>query len=231
MLRQPRPGRLRYRHLAHPVHPVVDVAPRLVIGHQIVVPLHTQRHRIHRVPRPAPAVGPLPLQPPVKIPEGDLPGGVDGLADGVDVVVELLVGGLDAVHHIHLPPQLLGLVAAGKVLQLPDELHALFLGKEGGRLNHIHQHLQLRQLKLPAAQIEVAGFGLGADNVHAELLQQCQIVVDGLPLGADAQPLQIADDILYRRRVHLIGPLQEKPGDIQQLQLLMRHGTAPRGCR
>ena len=147
------------------------------------------------------------------------------------MVVELFIGGLDAVHHIDLPPQLHGLVPAGQVLQFPDEFHALLLGQKGGRLDHIHQHLQFRQLKFPAAQVEIAGLGLGADDVHAELLQQRQVVIDGLPLGTDAQALQIGDEILHRGGMPLVGALQEELGNIQQFQFLMRHGTAPRGCR
>ena len=63
-------------------------------------------------------------------------------------------------------------MAADQCLQLSDELEALLLCQEGGGLYHIHQQLQLRQLKGPAAQVEVEGLVLGAHNIQAEELQQ-----------------------------------------------------------
>ena len=60
----------------------------------------------------------------------------------------------------------------GEGYKLSDELEALLFCQEGGGLYHIHQQLQLRQLKGPAAQVEIEGLVLGAHNVQTEELQQ-----------------------------------------------------------
>ena len=151
-LRQGAAGFFQHGEVADAVHPVVAVvADGGIVGHQIVVPVHAQRHRVGDVGGAALAVGLFTADRPVEVAEGDLLILVDGGVDAVHGVVECFVDGAQAVHHVHLPPQLPRAVMAGELLQFGDQLHALFLGQEGGGLHHVDEQLQLRQLELPVA--------------------------------------------------------------------------------
>ena len=69
----------------------------------------------------------------------------------IHVVVDGLVHGLNPVFHKYLAVELLGLMDTGQPLDLLDEAHGLFLGDKFGGLHAVHQQLQLRQFKIPAA--------------------------------------------------------------------------------
>ena len=160
------------------------------------MPVHAQGHGIDTVQRAIAAIGLAAVGLPVEVAERDLAVIVDGGVEAVHGVVEPLVVGADAAQDVDLPPELAGVGAAGQVLQLVDELHALALGEERGRLHHVDEQLQLRELEVPLAE-EIA-VGLAADglDIHAVQRQQLQVVVDALALGGDAMGCQVGQHIL-----------------------------------
>ena len=134
--------------------------------------------------------------------------------------------GADPVHDIDLTAQLAGIGAAGELLQLADELHALFLRQEGSCLDGVHQQLHLRQLEGSLPQVIAELPPLDGLHVHAEGLQQPQVVIDAFALGGDPVGGQIGQKLRHPRRVLLIRLLLQVFCQIQQLQLLVPHGSA-----
>ena len=202
------------------------VLPQGVVGHQVIVTVHAQGHRVRDVGSPIPAESPLPLRRPVEVTEGHLPVPADGGVDAVHGVIQGLVGGPGSAQDVHLPPQLPGHGAAGELLQLADELHALFLRQEGNCLDGVHQQLHLRQLEGPLSQVIAELPPLDGLHVHAEGLQQPQVVIDAFALGGDPVGGQIGQKLRHPRRVLLIRLLLQVFCQIQQLQLLVPHGSA-----
>ena len=206
------------------VHAVMAIVPGGgIVGHQIVMPVHTQRHGVGEIRRAVTAERLFAADRPVEVAEGDLAVFVDGGVDAVHGVVELFIIGAGAVHHIDLTAQLTGVGLTGQTLQLADQLHALARRQKRGGLHHIDEHFQLRQLEIPLAQKVAVGFRPDALNIHAVKLQEPQVVIDALALGTDAAALQIGDHVLHGFGVLLIGLLLQKTGQIQQLQLLVCH--------
>ena len=109
-----------------------------------------------------------------------------------------------------LTPELLRLVPAGKLLQLPDQAVGLAVGEEFAGLHRVDQQLQLRDLKHPRGQKIPAGFALGAHNVHAALLQCLDIGIDALALGADPVGIEEGENVVHRRGMCLVGFLLKK---------------------
>ena len=147
----------------------------------------------------------------------------------VYIIIYALVHGLDPAADVHLPLELAGLVAARQPLQLADQGVALLPGDEAGGLHHVHQQLQLRQLKLPPAHEPARGPALPALHVQAEQPQGLQIVVDALPLRPDAPQVQFPDQLGDGDGVLLVGALEQDLIQIQQFQLLigtLRHGSS-----
>ena len=135
--------------------------------------------------------------------------------DAVDVAVDLLVRGLDAVGDDHLTVQLLRLILRGEGLDLLDQLAALLLCDELGALDGVDQELQLLGLELAGHEAEEADLAdLGLDDIHAEVAQGLDIAVDALALGGDAAAVKIVDDVGDRHAVFFIRPLEEELHDI-----------------
>ena len=110
---------------------------------------------------------------------------------------------------------------AGQSLQLSDQRVALTAGDEPGGLNRIHQQLQFRELKVPAAHKPTRGASLPALNVYSESCQGAQIVINTLSLRLDAVPRQLGNQLLDRQRMFFICLLHQNPAQIQELQLLI----------
>ena len=148
----------------------------------------------------------------------------------VDGVVHALIHALHPAVHIHLPLELAGLVAAGQPLQLADQGVALLPGDEAGGLHHVHQQLQLGQLKRPLPQEPARGLSLAALHVHAQGAQGLHIVINALALGLDVPRLQGLNQLGHRQRMVLVGALPQNPAQAEQLELLIctsRHASLP----
>ena len=104
-----------------------------------------------------------------------------------------------------------------------------FLGDEFAGLDRIHQQLQFRELKVPAAHKPTRGASLPALNIYSESRQGIQIVIDALPLRLDVILGQLGNQLLNRQRVIFVGLLHQNPAQIQQLQLLI--GASGHGGR
>ena len=94
-----------------------------------------------------------------------------------------------------------------------DEGAGLFVGDELRGLDAVHQQLQLRQLKLPAAHVVALG---GAHNVHAVVLEQAQVGVQALALGGDVVAGQVGDHVLDGHQVFLVAVAQEEVAQVEQ---------------
>ena len=76
---------------------------------------------------------------PLKILEADHHTGGESIVDLVHVIVDTLIHRLDAADHSDLALQLAGLMVAGQLLQLVDQLIGLFGSDKTGSLDRIHQ--------------------------------------------------------------------------------------------
>ena len=90
----------------------------------------------------------------------------------------------------------------------------------------IHQQLHLRQLEGPLPQVIAELPPLDGLHVHAEGLQQPQVVIDAFALGGDPVGGQIGQKLRHPRRVLLIRLLLQVFCQIQQFQLFVPHGSA-----
>ena len=154
---------------------------------------------------------------------------VDGLGDLVDVDVDALVHGLDALADVDIALKELRLVDADQGLELPDQSLCLALRDEVGGLHHVHQELDLLQLEVPAGQGIAPVVG---EDVHAVAApaQSVEIVVEALSLGPDAEARQMLDHLADGDAVPVVGVLEQIVPEQQQLQLLSagsRHGLTP----
>ncbi len=158
----------------------------------------------------------LPQRPVVVVEKRD--GGLlpQGLVDGVDGVIQAGMGGF-AGGGQQTAAKLDALRAAGEPGELFDELFRLLLGEDGAGVDGVHQQLQFRQLKGASRQkIPAVPSQVGADNVHAVILQDFQVAVQGFSLRLDALRLQCLLQLQNGHGVFLIGLLPEKPCQIQQ---------------
>ena len=159
---------------------------------------------------------------PLEIFEADLAAGADGLVQLVHVVVNALVHGLHAAGDHHLALQLLALVLADQGFQLLDELRGFAVGDEFGRLDRVHQKLQLRQLKIPAPDIVVAVVAhLVGNDVHAEIPQLLKIQIKSFAVGVHAVGRQLRDDLGHGQRMQIVRLLRKNLQQIKHLQLLI----------
>ena len=138
---------------------------------------------------------------------------------GINVIINAFIHGLDPVCHIDLPLEGLGLIHAGQAFHLADQLPGFFGGDKSGGLNGIHQQFQLGHLKQTGAY-PIASPPLGRDHIQAINLQGFQIVIKALPLGADAPFLQLLGQLGDGEPVILIGLLQQDFHQIEQLEFL-----------
>ena len=107
---------------------------------------------------------------------------------------------------------------AGKPLQLFNEREGLFLRDELGGLHDVHQQLQLRQLKIAAADIV---FSPVLHDIQPEVAQGFKVVIQALAFGGNAVLPQRDNQLRHGDRMRLVGPFQKKPHQIQKLQLLI----------
>ena len=84
-------------------------------------------------------------------------------------------------------------------------LQGLLFRDELGRLDAVHQQLQLWELKLPLAD-EIPGGGPYPHGLHvqSEQPQGLHVVIDALALGGDVLPGQIVYHLGHRHRVLLV---------------------------
>ena len=147
---------------------------------------------------------------------------VDGGVELVHQIVDGLVHGFDAVLDPHLTPQAFGLMHAGELFDLLDELHGLAAGDESGGLYAVHQQPQLRQLKVPLADIPAAGVApADAHHVHPEKRKSIHVVIDGLSLRGDPLGGQVFDQLRRGGGVLLVRFFLQVLPQIQQLRFLV----------
>ena len=84
----------------------------------------------------------------VEVAEDDLSLLVDGVMDGVDVVIDALIHALHPAGYKDLPLQGLGAIGRGLLLQFVDELMAFLHRDKPTGLHRVHQQFQLRQLEV-----------------------------------------------------------------------------------
>ena len=135
--------------------------------------------------------------------------------DIVDVIVDRFVHGFDPSGNEHLTAQLLRLMDAGQSLELFNQLHGLFVGDEFGSLHAVYQKLQLRQLKGPLRHIVAAVLSADQLDLHPELAQLLQIVVDALSFRFDAVGSELFAQLRHAQRMFLVGLPVE---DLQKVQ-------------
>ena len=146
----------------------------------------------------------------VKIAERDTAVFLDGLMQQIDGIIDALVHSLDSPGDRDLPPQAPGGILAGKRLKLGDQLHGLPLRQEFARLHRIDQKLQFRQFKRARSKKIPAVPTLDRHDIHAELLQTQNIVVDALTLGTDAPGGKCVQNILHGEQMLLVRlPLEQ----------------------
>ena len=147
----------------------------------------------------------------------------------IDGIIDALVHGLDASGDCDLPPQAPGGIPAGKRLKLGDQLHGFPLRQEFARLHRVDQQLQLRQLKRARGEKVPALPAPDRHDIHAELLQAQDIVVNTLALGADTVRRKRIQNVLHGEQMLLVRLPLEQLLQIQQLQLLIfRPAHCPR---
>ena len=157
----------------------------------------------------------------VKIAERDAAVFLDSLMQQIDGIVDALVHGLDAPCDRDLPPQAPGGIPTCKRLQLGDQLHGFPLRQKPARLHRVDQQLELRQLKRARTEKIPAVLSLDRHDVHAELLQAQNIVVDTLALGADAPRGKRVQNVLHGKQMLLVRLPLKQLLQIKQLQLLI----------
>ena len=221
-------GQLDICHLVHPE--VLDGIGGGIKGHKIIVLIvPCQGVGAESIPCAVAAKAPLLAHGVFKVVKAELPVCGDGAVDGVDIIVDGFVHGLDPVGHMDLAVEKLRLVYAGQCLQLADKLHGLALGNEFGGLNAVHQQLQLRQLKIAAPHIVgAAAAAAGGNNVQSVGAEGFNVGINAFPLCGDTVRGQHGHQLRRCDRVVFIGMAQKMIHDIEDLQLLVRgtgHGS------
>ena len=140
----------------------------------------------------------------LKILEGDLLFLLDGVVDGIHIVVDALILRLWSAAHVNAAVQLFRLRCAGEMAQLLDEGGALFLRDKPGGFHRIHQQLQLRQFKQPLPhEVSILG-AFDADDIHPGVLQQFDVGVNTLASGLNAVLLPECENVRDRDRMLLV---------------------------
>ena len=143
---------------------------------------------------------------PLRIIKADLALFIDSAVDRVDIAIDLLIRVLDAVGDDDLSVQLLRLILRGEGLDLVDQLTALFEGDELGALHRVDQELDLFERKVARHQAEQRDLAdLRFDDIHTEITQAFDIIINALALGGDPVIIEIIDDIRDGHTVFLIG--------------------------
>ena len=93
------------------------------------------------------------VQIPLGISEFYLAVGRDRFVDMVHIVIYRLVAGLGPVEDVDFTLQLLGLVFADQLFAISYQLTGLFGLDDLGRLDSVRQQLDLRQFKIPGADV------------------------------------------------------------------------------
>ena len=151
----------------------------------------------------------------VKVAEGDLPLFVDGVMDGVDVVIDALIHTLHPSGHKDLPLQGLGTIGRGLLLQFVDELVAFLHRDKSAGLYRVHQQFEFRQLEVSFTQV-IPSPTL-EDNVIALVPQGLYITIHALPFRHDPVGLELIQQLGDGQRMVLIAlPLE----DMEQKQEL-----------
>ena len=197
-----------HRLLGDAVQPeVLDLVPLLAVCDAvIVVAVPDEGVGAHHVPFAVVGQDPLLLRAVLGVLEGDFHPQVDGLVDGVNDVVALLVVGPDPPLGLQVPAQLRRAVLAGEVQKLPGQLLALLLGNELGGCHRIQQYLQLRDVE-GAAVVVVAVLG-GPLHLHPKAcpVHDVQVLHNGVPVHLDVVLiLQHLDELVGGHHVVLIG--------------------------
>ena len=97
-----------------------------------------------------------------------------------------------------------------------------FIRDEAGRLDGIHQELQLGQLELPISQmVGAVPSAVGTDDIQTVFLQFRKIAVKGLPVCIDPILVQPFRDFLQGETMFIIGFPLEDLLQVQHLQFLI----------
>ena len=110
---------------------------------------------------------------------------------------------------------------ADEVLQLGDQLEALFLRDKFGTLDRVHQQFQFRDLKVAVTDIVPRRMTADPADIQPEVLQDLHIVIDGFAARLNIVAFQLLDQLCHSQRVFLVGFLQQDLLQIEQLLLLV----------
>ena len=206
--------------MRHLVHAVVREPVALGVRDEIVIFLLPAK-RVWTGVVIARAVAPGKIDVKVKIAEADAAVARDGLVQQIDGVIDALVHRLDPARDDHLPSETPGLVDACERFELGDQLHGFLFRQKPARLHRVDQQLQLRQLKRARGKKIPAVPALDRHDIHAELLQARDVVIDALAFGFDAARGERIEDLRHTERVVFIRPPLKKLLEDEQLQFLV----------
>lgn len=141
---------------------------------------------------------------PGEIEERDLPLFVDGLVDDVDILVDMLVPGLDPLRQRNVSLQVSRLVDVGHGSQLVRQDLALGSGYKLGGGHGVDQKLELSLLEGPFAQIVFVLRGVDRLHIVAGHFQGFHVPSDGDAEGVDV-PALLQEPDAFRRGDGVLG--------------------------
>ena len=129
--------------LEHFVHAVVPdgMGVRIVADQVVILIVPGQRPGADMVAFAIPLQAGFFFYRPLEVLEGNLHVGGNRRVDFVYIIIDALVHGLDAAGDGDLALQLPGLIAAGQLLELSDQLVGFFGGNKTGSLHGIDEQL------------------------------------------------------------------------------------------
>lgn len=181
----------KLRWLADPVHAEGGDLPMLVgpAHHVIAVAVPSQGIGAENVGLPA-VLGALPLGGrPSEIEKLDLFPFVDGPVDHVNVLIDILVPGLDPFRQRDIPFQVPCLVDVGHGCQLICKNLAFGSCNKLGRRHGVDQQLELGLLEGPGTQVVFVLGGMDRPHIVAGHLQGFHVPSDGNAEGVDVPAL------------------------------------------
>ena len=208
--------------IQHPVYAVIcGVFVLVVIADEIVI-VACEHHR-DGIDEIAPAVlaqPPFPLRIEVKVLERHLPSREHPVLEGVDIVIDMLVGMLCGVEFDDVPLEDLGAVAAAERGYLVHEFRRLLLGDETRRLHGVDEHAQLRDIESPVHDIiGIAVLAPPRDDLIAELAKRRDVAVKRPAIARNAAFLKARDQLARGERMLLVALAAQDLPKFQQLDL------------